>query len=131
MEISRLLAAFREAPVSRWTGARLAFGKDRAAHVTLPVRREFLQTGGIAHGGLVAFAADTSAWFTAAAACDAPVLTADFSLHLLRPVGAGESLVATAEIVRKGRRLVVVEARVRDGSRRLVAQGLWSHAVVR
>lgn len=125
-----LLAQFRAAAIPKFLRATLAFARDGTAVVTMRARPEFLQTANVVHGAMVTFAADTSAYFTAAAASKRPVTTSGFTLNLLRPVTAASTMRSTSQIVKNGRVLVIVRTQVWIRGRTLAAEGLWSHAVV-
>lgn len=127
-----LVRMFEGAPVAKWMGARLVFGPDRTAVVTLTVRADHIQATNVAHGCVITFVADTSAWFTAAASCDAPVMTAGIAMNLLRPAVAGDTLEARSSVVKAGQTLVVVRTQVfRTAGGDLVAEGTFTHAVSR
>ena len=130
MDKPTLLKQFRLAGIPRLMKAKLAFARDGTAVVRLPARREFLQSTNVVHGAIITFAADTSAYFTAAAASKRPVTTASFSLNLLRPVKASSGLRSTSVIVKNGRTLVIVRSQVWNDDGDLAAEGLWTHAVV-
>lgn len=129
-DLETLARMFDAAPIPRWMGARLAFAADRAAIVSMTVRPEHLQATGVAHGCILTFVADTSAWFTAAAAADVPVTTAGFTLNLLRPAVEGDALEGRSSVVKAGRTLVVVRTQVLRGGEP-VAEGTFTHAAVR
>ncbi len=96
--------------------------------LSLPHRPELLQQDGIFHGGAIAFLVDNTAT-AAAGTLSRPgygVLTAEYKLNLLAPA-RGERLVCRAEVVKSGRMLTVVEAKVHarsGGEAKLVALGL-------
>lgn len=81
--------------------------------VSLPYRREVTQQNGVFHGGAIAFLVDTAT--TAAAATvlrpGYSVITAEYKLNIVSP-GVGDRLVCRAEVVKPGRMLTVVEAKV-------------------
>ncbi|MBI5369210.1 MAG: PaaI family thioesterase [Planctomycetes bacterium] len=134
MEPSVLLKMFAAAPVARWMQGTLDYAPDGTAVLRLPARTEFLQGMNVVHGGIIAFAADTSAWFTAAAAMEGEALltTAAFNLNLLRAAPAGAALRATSEVVKRGRSLVIVRTRVAIDAPagEVLAEGLWTHVVL-
>ncbi|HEY3428611.1 MAG TPA: PaaI family thioesterase [Acidimicrobiia bacterium] len=68
------------------------------------------------HAGVVATLADHTAGGAASALVGSgqSVLTADFTIHLLRPA-SGERLRCRGEVVKSGRRLIVTQADVWDG----------------
>lgn len=74
------------------------------------------QQHGYVHAGVVATLADHTAGGAASALVGSgqSVLTADFTIHLLRPA-SGERLRCRGEVVKSGRRLIVTQADVWDG----------------
>lgn len=130
MDKPTLRRQFRNAPSTKRMKAALAFALDGTAVVTLPAQRSQVQASGVVHGAVIAFAADTSAYYTAAAASDLDLTTACFSMNFLRPVKAPARLRATSVMVRCGRKLVIVRSQVFDGAGRQVAEGVWTHAAV-
>lgn len=100
-------------PFSRLLGARLtAFGHGRA-ELRVPLRDEHLQQDGVAHGGIVSYAADNVLTFAAGATVGARVFTAGFTIDYLAPA-TGDLLVARGRVVRVGGRLVAVRADLYD-----------------
>lgn len=127
--LEELKAGFARAHVTRWVGAELSF-EDRSAVVRLPLRSEHIQAHGVAHGAILTFVADTSAWFTAAAASGKNLTTASFTINLLSAAKEGDTLLGRGTLVKAGRRLVVVRSTVTRGDGELVAEGLFTHAVL-
>ena len=87
--------------------------------------------GGSVHGGLLAFLLDVAvveAVFAMLEPGDQPAGTADINLTYMRP-SLGERVVAEAEVLRKGRQLLVVEITIRDGQGRLCAKGRALYAL--
>jgi uncharacterized protein (TIGR00369 family) len=79
----------------------------------LEISDQLRQQHGFAHAGVVASLADHTAGAAASTAIGEgqSVLTADYTIHLLRP-GAGDVLKSRGEIVRAGRALIVAQADV-------------------
>ena len=95
---------------NKWLGIRLIAAGGGRVELEIPVRPDFTQHHGVVHGGIVGTAADTaSAW--AAASVSGDVVTASYTLQLLG-AARGSLLRARAEVIRAGRRMVSVEARV-------------------
>ena len=107
---------------------------DGRCRSRLAARSEFLNQGGIIHGGLYAVVADHTVG-VAASTCvgeDQRVLTVEYKLNLLRP-GDCDALVTHGDIVKRGRRLIIGEGKVhgqRDGKLTLLAVSLFTFAVV-
>ena len=74
------------------------------------------QQHGFAHAGVVTTLADHTAGSAATSliGADQSVLTADFTVHLLRPA-AGDHLRCRGEVIKGGRRLIVAQADVWAG----------------
>ncbi len=74
------------------------------------------QQHGYVHAGVVTTLADHTAGAAASTKVDSgqSVLTADFTVHLLRPA-SGELLRCRGEVVKAGKRLIVTQADVWDG----------------
>lgn len=100
-------------PFSVLLGARLeAFGDGRAV-LSVPLREEFRQQHGVAHGGVVGYVADNALTFAAGTVAGPDVRTVDVTVNYV--AGArGERLVGRAEVVSSGRRIVVVRCDVLD-----------------
>ena len=92
-------------------------------------RAELLQQNGLFHGGVVAYLVDNATTAAAATVIDRAtrtVITAEYKINLVSP-SVGERLTCRAEVVKPGRSLTVVDARVTcriDGTEKLVAVAL-------
>jgi len=90
---------------------RLAPGE---AVLSLDRREEVLQQHGFFHGGVIAFLVDNATTIAAGTLIDRPgqgCLTAEYKLNFLAPA-RGERIVCEAQVLKPGRRMSVVEARV-------------------
>ena len=87
----------------------------------LAIAPRFRQQHGYVHAGVVSTFADHTAGGAASTAIgpEQSVLTADFTVHLLRPA-SGERLRCRAEVVKAGKRLIVAQADVWDGENHCV-----------
>jgi uncharacterized protein (TIGR00369 family) len=97
-------------------------------------RRELTQQNGVFHGGVIAFLVDTATTAAAATVLRAGynVITAEYKLNLVSP-GVGDRLVCRAEVIKPGRMLTIVEAKVHAhaaDTAKLVAVGLATIANV-
>lgn len=131
----RIRAALNSQGLFRHLGAELgAIGKG-TLEMSLPFRPEVAQQHGFFHGGAIGFLVDNTT--TAAAGTviwpGEAVLTAEYKLNVLAP-GVGERLICRAQVVKAGRMLIPVEARVfarsPTGEEKLVAVGLATIAVI-
>lgn len=97
--------------------------------MALDRRPEVLQQNGLFHGGVIAYLVDNATTAAAATVIDRAkrtVITAEYKVNLLSP-SLGDRLTCRAEVVKPGRSLTVVEAKVfcrTDGEEKLVAVAL-------
>ncbi len=101
------------------------------AFTSLEVTGDLLNPNGASHGGVVFTMIDTAMGRATVSMLDAGQHCPSIEIHtrFLRPAGEG-SLTARAEVVRPGRRVFHLEARVVDGTDRLVATATGTFAVL-
>lgn len=94
-------------------GARLTAVARGAVTITCDFDERLTQQHGFLHAGVIATLADTAGGFAALSLVhpDEDVLTADFTINLLRPA-TGTTYVATAQVVKHGRKLTICRADV-------------------
>ncbi len=113
------------APVNAWYRPELRISEGRA-ELRIPVRDEFFHAAGAVHGSVYFKALDDAAFFAASSLeRERFVVTANFHLHITRPVSAGE-LVATGRVVHRSRRLILAESVLVDADGRQLARGSGS-----
>ena len=92
-------------------------------------RQEVLQQNGLFHGGVLAYLIDNATTAAAGTLIDRAkrsVITAEYKINLVAP-STGDRLTCRAEVVKGGRTLTVVDAKVFcriDGAEKLVAVAL-------
>jgi uncharacterized protein (TIGR00369 family) len=125
--LARARAAFANVAYAKFLGLELCKIKSGEVSVCLDVRDELKQNQGVVHGGAVASLIDTASAFAILTklAPDERITTTDLTIHYLRPITDGR-LVATARIIRGGRRMFVVNVEV-DNQNRLVATAVTSY----
>lgn len=84
---------------------------------------------GYFHGGVVTTLADSAGGAAAVTMVpeDYQVVTSELTMHFLRPA-VGNELIATAEVIKAGKQLIIVEASVTDkATGKLIAKatGTW------
>ena len=111
-------------------GAEIAAVAPGEVVLTLDRRPEVLQQHGFFHGGAIAFLVDNATTAAAGTLIDRAtqaVLTAEYKLNFVAPA-AGERLTCRATVLKPGRSLTIVEAKVtcggRDADGKLVAVAL-------
>lgn len=111
-------AIFERAPFMDLLGVRLLDVGNGWVETELAITDQLRQQHGFAHAGVVATLADHTAGAAATTAVGdgASVLTAEYTIHLLRP-GTGEILRSRGEIVRAGKSLIVSGSDVWSGGK--------------
>jgi len=109
-------------------GADLTQVEPGLVEIRLPYGEDLCQQHGYFHGGVIGTLADNAggyAAFTTLAAKDS-LLTVEYKMNIVAP-GQGEALVAVGTVLKPGRRLTVVDAKVYGetaGERKLCATAL-------
>jgi uncharacterized protein (TIGR00369 family) len=109
---------FDRAPFIADLGLKLTATGKGWVETELAIVDRLRQQHGFAHAGVVTTLADHTAGAAASTviAQGQSVLTADFSVHLMRPA-AGDLLTCRGEVIRAGRSLIVTQADVWAGER--------------
>ena len=124
--MDRIKNSFARQGMMQSFGAELSDIAPGRVVISAPITPETSQQHGLAHAGLTFALGDSAAGYSALSlmAEGDEVLTAEMKINLLAPAD-GVRLVATGEVVKPGRRLVVARATVEteyaDGTRKPVA----------
>jgi uncharacterized protein (TIGR00369 family) len=114
---------------TRLVGAEVVSVDPGVVVMALDRRPEVLQQNGLFHGGVIAYLIDNATTAAAGTMIDREkraVLTAEYKINLVAP-STGDRLTCRAEVVKPGRLLTVVDAKVycrTDGEEKLVAVAL-------
>ncbi len=103
----------RGQPFMDLIGAKLTSVSPGRAELRLPYKRELTQHDGFFHGGIVMSLADNTAGAASYTTLPAGYggLTLEIKVNLLAP-GIGEELIARAEVIRPGKRIIVTRSDV-------------------
>jgi len=104
-------------PVSETLRAELVSHDEGRAVVRYPFLPEYTNPMGQLQGGMYAVMMDSAMAIAAGG-----LATATMQFSIFRPTTAG-TLTVSAEVVRRGRRIIYAEAEVRDEAGNLVARG--------
>ena len=117
-------------PLVNHLGIRLDdVGSDRAV-LTLPFTEDACTMGDVVHGGAISTLADTAAMAAAWADEEEPESLAGATVSLtvdFISAARGVDLTATAEVVRRGRKLSFLDVTVRDPDDGVVAKALATY----
>lgn len=110
-------------PVGRWLKGVLREVKDDRVTFEFQVRKEMTNPFGVLHGGMLAAMADDVIGTAVYALTDAEeFVSVNLSVDFLASVRDGETVMATARLVRVGNRTVHAECELRDGAGDRVAR---------
>jgi uncharacterized protein (TIGR00369 family) len=111
-------AAIREAVgkqgFMKLVGAKIGALSPGRAVMNLDRRAEVLQQHGFFHGGVIAFLVDNATTIAAGTLADrasSAVLTAEYKINFTAPA-RGDRIICEAQVLKPGRRMSVVEAKV-------------------
>ena len=119
----------------RLVGAEIVAVTPGEVELALDRRPEVLQHNGFFHGGVTAFLVDNATTVAAGTLIDRKhrtVLTAEYKLNFVSPA-AGERLICRAKVLKPGKSLIVVEAKVycrTEGEEKLTAVALATIACI-
>lgn len=125
-QMRRIADSFARQTMMTSLGARITALAPGRCEIEAPLLQGFRQQHGAGHAGATFALGDTAAGYAALAAMPEgrEVMTAEMKINLLAPA-IGDRLLAVGEVMRAGRRLVVVRAEVMaissDSARRTVA----------
>ena len=102
---------------------------EGVCEIEIAVRPDFYHGAHAVHGSVYFKMLDDAGFFAANSVVpDRFVLTANFTIHLLRPVSEG-TLVAKGRLVNRGARQLLAEAQLFDGGNRLIAHGVGTYVI--
>jgi len=119
----------REIPFPSLLGNRIARLKPGLAVVSVRYKKEFTQGYGYLHGGVIASLVDTAAAFATRTLIepDDKLVTLEMKINYINP--AQTDIQATAGVIHKGRRTVVIEVAVKDRKGALCAKALVTYVI--
>ncbi len=110
---AKIRSSFDRQKVMAFFGAELSGIEPGWCEIRLPYREELTQQHGFFQAGIIGAIVDNAGGYAGFSLmpADASVLTAEYKLNLLAP-GDGELLIATGEVIKPGKNLVVTRGEV-------------------
>ena len=109
LEIGRQILSSQ--PFSVFLGAQLEEFGPGSATLSLPLRPEYLQQYGVAHGGILSYMADNAISFAGGSVLGPAIITSEYKINYLKKA-AGEKLVAQAKVASSSKRQAVCTCEV-------------------
>ncbi|CAN5556243.1 hypothetical protein BH10ACT2_BH10ACT2_25270 [soil metagenome] len=127
-ELTKPEASF---PLQGYLGMVLAGGEAGTATATLTIGEQHANPNGVVHGAVLFALVDTAMGKATMSVLDDGLYCAsvELSLRFIRPASTGE-LIADATVVKRGRSIVHLDARVHDTDGRLVATSSGTFAIL-
>ena len=125
------IAGGASSPATRFLGMNLVEANEGATVVEMECRDEFINYGGVVHGGIITALADSAMGSSLATLMPDGTrhVSFDLKMTMISAANAGEKLTARGRVIHAGRRTGVCEARVEGPDGRLVATATGSFAV--
>lgn len=117
---------YLSAPTNAYYKPSITIG-DATAEIAIEIRPDLFHAAQAVHGSVYFKLLDDAGFFAVnSLVSDVMVLTANFSLYLLRPVSAG-TLTARGKVISPGGRQFIAEAQVFDAQSQLIAHGTGTY----
>jgi acyl-CoA thioesterase len=118
-------------PAARLFGIRMLEVEPGSTLVEMSCREDFINYGGVVHGGVITALADSAMGSSLATLTPDGTrqVSFDLKLSIISAAHAGETLRARGRVIHAGRRTGVCEATVTGPDGRLVAKATGSFAV--
>ena len=118
-------------PLQEYLGMELSGTEQGSGTAGLTLGAEHFNPNGVAHGAVLFALVDTAMGKATMSTVDEGFYCAsvEVSLRFIRPASAGE-LIADASVVKRGKNLAHLEAKVHDGDSRLVATSSGTFAIL-
>ncbi|MEL6892245.1 MAG: PaaI family thioesterase [Actinomycetota bacterium] len=124
--------AYGDFPLKRYLGMELAGDEPGRASAELTLGAEHLNPNGVVHGAVLFALVDTAMGKATMSVIDEPdrfCASVEVSLRFIRPATEG-AIVATADVVKRGRHIAHLQADVTGADDRLVATATGTFAII-
>ena len=131
-QLQSLAVRFEQAPYNASLGIRVESVERDRVRIRVPFKNEISNPGRALHGGVAASTIDVAgalaAWTGFEPRPDLESGTLDLSVNYLA-AAIGEDIIATAEVLRRGKELVYSDVDIRNDAGKRIAKGLVTYRV--
>lgn len=130
-QFDRIQAYFADIPANKYLGLTLVAASEQVVEISMPLKPDYIQEGGVVHGGLISTLADTTAVYLIFPyiPSKSTMASIEFKINFLRPaVLENGDLLARAKIVKKGRKIAVCDVEVLQENN-AVARGIFTYLI--
>ncbi|OEJ13694.1 thioesterase [Brachyspira hampsonii] len=127
----RIKKRFESQDFLSFVGMKLEHVEKGKAVISCENKKEFSQYLGYMHGGMVSAIADTAGGHAAATMLEEgyKTVTSELKIHFLKPV-VSKKVIATGEVISAGKKLIIVEAVLRDEEDNMLAKMIATMFVI-
>jgi uncharacterized protein (TIGR00369 family) len=127
----RIEASFNKQPFLTLIGAELDHVENGKVIISCKHKETLTQQQGWLHDGVVTSLADVSCGYAALTTMpvDSEVLTVEFKINLIRPANTNK-IIATGQVIKSGKMLVISESTVTDESGETVIAKMLATMIV-
>jgi len=126
-------AEYGDFPLKEFLGMDLLDGGETGVgRAVIEIGPDHLNPNGVVHGAVLFALADTAMGKATMSVIDEPgrfCASVEVSLRFIRPAASG-GLTAVATVVKRGRHVVHLEARIADDDQRLIATAAGTFAII-
>ncbi len=110
-------------PFGRWLNGKILEVEEGFLMASFQVREEFTNPGGIMHGGVLAGMLDEMIGMAGYTLNKEELyVAANINVDFLRPSNVGETLIGTTNVIRAGKTMMHIDARISNSEGKLIAK---------
>ncbi len=124
-------ADYGEFPLKQYLGMQIDDSEPGHAQAHITIDAHHLNPNGVVHGAVLFALVDTAMGKATMSVLDPGQFcaTVDLQMRFIRPASEGR-VVAEVSVLKRGRSVVHLDARVHDGAQRLIATAAGTYAVI-
>ncbi len=124
-------ADYGDFPLKQYLGMQLDDGAAGHAQARITIAPEHLNPNAVVHGAVLYALIDTAMGKATMSVLDEGQFcaTVELAVRFIRPASEGE-VIAEVSVLKRGRAVVHLDARVHDGNDRLIATGSGTYTVI-
>jgi uncharacterized protein (TIGR00369 family) len=110
-------------PAGNWLGVTLVHAERGIVTLSVIIKKDMTNPFGNIHGGMMStFIDETIGWAVVSLEAEHHYTSLNLNVDFLYAAKEGEKMIATAEVIRQGKKIVHVECRVRNATGTLLAK---------
>lgn len=113
--LQKIESGIQKQSFARLLDLKLETAESGQVSISCRKREDLLQQNGLIHGGVIAAVAEAASGYAALTLLPKgySVMAVEYKINFLRPA-SGDKIIATAKVVKNGRKLIVIDVEVYD-----------------